>query len=211
MSLVANQFFDTQARKTLVPGFEAGRRKYRRVTLTLLGRFMRANKQEFPCRLLDISVGGISIISSVTLEEDEYIVAYFDTIGSMQGTVARIFDGGFALRLKISAHKREKLAAELTWLINRDSFGTIDERRFKRKTVNNQFSTLWLGDGFETKCRILNISLTGASIAVEARPSIGAQVRLGKQKAVVRRHHEKGIGVQFLKAENPKVLEQTNK
>ena len=210
MSLVAHQFLDKQARKTLVPGLDSGRRKYRRVTLTLLGRFMRANKQEFPCRLLNISVGGISIISPVTVEEDECIVAYFDTIGSVQGTVARLFKDGFALRLKISAHKREKLAAELTWLINRDSFGTIDERRFERKAVANQQSILWLGDGFETKCRILNISLTGASLEVEARPNIGAQVRLGKQKAVVRRHHEKGIGVQFLKTEKPLVLERIN-
>jgi hypothetical protein len=33
------------------------RRRHKRFNITLLGRFMRENKQEFPCKLRDISIG----------------------------------------------------------------------------------------------------------------------------------------------------------
>ena len=41
------------------------RRRHRRVDLTLLGRFMRANKEEYPCKLRDISVGGAALIAGL--------------------------------------------------------------------------------------------------------------------------------------------------
>ncbi len=208
MAVVAEHHVDSQIHLTMVPDLASGRRKHKRVSITLLGRFMRSNKQEYPCRLVNISVGGISVMSPVELEEGEFIVAYFDKIGSVQGHVARLFDGGFGLRLKISKHKREKLAAELTWLINKDSFASIDARRDKRLTVCDRYSVLSLGDGFETKCKILDISLTGASVEVAARPSLGAVVQLGKQRAIVRRHHENGIGLQFVMANEPDQSEQ---
>ncbi len=44
------------------------RRRHKRVSLTLLGRFMRANKQEFPCKLVDISVGGDALRTPVVVE-----------------------------------------------------------------------------------------------------------------------------------------------
>ena len=79
---------------------------------------MRANKQEFPCKLNDISVGGVSVMAPVEVEVGERIVAYFDEIGGIEGHVVRLFEGGFAIRLTASQHKRDKLAAQITWLIN---------------------------------------------------------------------------------------------
>src|SRR5512139_117707 len=95
-------------------------RRHKRVAVTLLGRFMRANRHEYPCKLNDISVGGAAISSPVEVEVGERIVVYFDHIGGMEGSVVRLFEGGFAMQFKMTAHKREKLAAQLTWLINRD-------------------------------------------------------------------------------------------
>ncbi|MGE3229664.1 MAG: PilZ domain-containing protein, partial [Hyphomicrobium sp.] len=51
------------------------RRRHRRYALALLGRFMRANKQEYPCRLNDVSVGGASLMAPVEVELGERIVA----------------------------------------------------------------------------------------------------------------------------------------
>jgi c-di-GMP-binding flagellar brake protein YcgR len=52
------------------------RRRHKRVSVTMLGRFMRENKQEYPCSLLDMSVGGAAIMAPVTVEIGEHVVAY---------------------------------------------------------------------------------------------------------------------------------------
>jgi hypothetical protein len=184
----------------------ADQRRHVRFPLALLGRFMRANKHEYPCKLNDISVGGIAVTSPVAVDLDERIVAYFDEIGGLEGTVVRVFDGGFALRLKATQHKREKLAAQITWLVNRGSLAGIDGRRHERIAVPNKTSTLKLGDGSVVDCRVLDVSLSGASIATDARPPVGSEVMFGKLRCRVMRYHERGIGVQFLDIQDPEAL-----
>ncbi len=179
-------------------GLMIDRRRYRRVALSLLGRFMRANKQEFPCKLVEMSVGGAQVMSPVDVETDERIVLYLDQIGGLTGTVVRNFEGGFAIKLEITSHKREKLAAQLTWLINRKEFDGVEERENERFDVANKASMLHLGDGRTLPCELADISVTGASVITKARPPIGTEIGLGMQRAIVRRHHDNGIGVQFL-------------
>ena len=182
------------------------RRRYRRVPLALLGRFMRANKQEYPCKLVDISVGGLSLMSPVAVEDGERIVTYIDCLGGLEGTVIRQLPGGFALALAITAHKREKLAAQITWLINRHELDPSDARRHERVIPRMSASSLQLADGAAIPCQVLDVSISGASIATEARPLIGTEVVLGKLRSRVVRHHEVGIGVRFLDIQQPTAL-----
>ena len=167
---------------------------------------MRASKQEYPCKLNDLSVGGAAMMSPVPVYTGERIIAYFDQIGGIEGTVVRTFEGGFAIRIIATQHKREKLAAQMTWLINRGDMVAIEERRHDRAAVTAKVSTLKLADGITTECRILDVSLSGASIATEARPPIGAEVIFGKLRCRVMRHHDAGIGVQFLDIQDPEAL-----
>ncbi len=181
------------------------RRRHKRVTIALLGRFMRANKQEYPCKLYDISVGGCALMAPVAVEPDERIVAYFDHIGGIEGTVVRNFEGGFSLRFSITSHRREKLAAQLTWLINRVVLGGSEERRHERIVPRNSNSQLKVGDTL-FPCQVLNVSISGAAIAIESRPPLGAEVLLGKLRARVVRYHEQGVGLQFLDMQAPTAL-----
>ncbi len=181
------------------------RRRHKRVTLTLLGRFMRANKQEYPCKLHDISVGGCALMAPVDVEPNERIVAYFDHIGGIEGSVVRNFEGGFTLRFAITHHRREKLAAQLTWLINRDVLHEIDERRHERIVPRNGNTHVNVG-GVAIPCQVLDVSISGASIATAARPPIGEEVLLGKLRARVVRYHEQGVGLQFLDTQAPTAL-----
>lgn len=182
------------------------RRRNKRVNLTLLGRFMRANRQEFPCKLQDISVGGAALMAPVDVELEEKIVAYFDQIGGLEGNVVRLFDGGFALRFIATAHRREKLAAQLTWLINRDKVSGIEERRHERIVPRNSTASMKLPDGLVVACQVLDVSISGASIATEMRPQIGTDVLIGKLRARVVRHHDGGVGVQFQDIQAPTAL-----
>jgi len=182
------------------------RRRHRRVPLGLLGRFMRENKQEYPCKLTDISVGGAALMSPMEVEDGETIVVYLDQIGGLVGTVARHFEGGFALRFKATQHKREKLAAQLTWLINRHELEPSDARRHERIVPRKTSSSLTLEDGVSLPCQIIDVSISGASVASEARPPLGTEVWVGKLRSRVVRHHAHGIGVRFVDIQQPTAL-----
>jgi PilZ domain len=182
------------------------RRRHKRVSITMLGRFMRENKQEYPCKLLDISVGGAAVSAPVTVEMGERVVAYFEHIGGIEGTVVREFDGGFAVKIQATQHKHQKLAAQLTWLANRSELGDIPERAHERLVPASSHSSLQLADGTVLNCRVLDVSISGASVATTARPQIGSEVVLGRLRARVVRHHVEGIGLRFIDIQNPTAL-----
>jgi hypothetical protein len=126
---------------------EPDRRRHRRVALTLLGRFMRSTKQEYPCKLIDISVGGAALMSPVPVEDGETIVVYLDQLGGVEGVVVRQFPGGFALKFAATQHRREKLAAQITWLLNRHELDPTEARRHERVVPRNSASGLTFPDG----------------------------------------------------------------
>jgi hypothetical protein len=182
------------------------RRRHKRIVLTLLGRFMRESKEEHPCKLVDISVGGAAVTSAVAVAIGERIVAYFDHVGGIEGEVVREIEGGFAFRINATSHKREKLAAQLTWLANRGELEDEAGRRHERITPKDGESTLHLAEGIVLTCRVLDVSISGASIATPARPDIGTEIVLGKLRGRVVRHHPQGFGVQFIDIQNPVAL-----
>jgi len=184
------------------------RRRHKRIAVELLGRFMRENKQEHPCKLIDISAGGAAIkpMSAIPLGAGERVVAFFDHIGGIEGTMVREFDGGFAFKLIATQHKREKLAAMLTWLANRSELDGADERRHERIVPKSGRQQLQLAEGILLECEVLDISISGASIGTPARPVLGTEVMLGKLRARVVRHHAQGFGVQFIDTQNHTAL-----
>jgi hypothetical protein len=181
-------------------------RRHRRVAVTLLGRFMRANRNEYPCKLNDISVGGAAINSPVAVEEGERIVVYFDHIGGLEGSVVRVFEGGFAMSFKITAHKREKLAAQLTWLVNRDFLTGINQRRHDRYPATGQAKSVVLDNGQTIHCDVLDVSISGASLKMEPRPPVGTGLTLGRLRGRVMRHHGHGVGISFIDIQEPEAL-----
>jgi PilZ domain len=182
------------------------RRRHKRVSIAMLGRFMRESKEDFPCKLIDISAGGVAVTSAQTVPVGERVVAYFDNLGGIEGEVVREFDGGFAFKISATKHKREKLAAQLTWLANRSELTEADGRRHERISPANRESQLQLAEGIVVGCKVLDVSISGASIATPARPELGSEVLLGKLRARVVRHHPQGFGVQFIDVQNPTAL-----
>mgnify|MGYP002784389357 CR=1 FL=1 len=183
-------------------------RRFRRVSLTLLGRFMRANKHEYPCKLNDISVGGAAITSPVSVDQGERIVVYFDHIGGLEGHVVRVFEGGFAMQFKITTHKREKLAAQLTYLVNRDALNGVDQRQHDRVPIGHRTKSLVLDSGETFDCEVIDVSISGASLKMDVRPPVGSELTLGRLRGQVVRHHEQGIGVRFVEIQEPEALRQ---
>ena len=184
----------------------ADRRRHRRVEIACLGRYMRADKSEAPCRLIDISVGGAAVQSSDTVPEGEHVIMYFDEIGRIEGPVTRSFNGGFAIGIQATVHRREKLAAQLTWLINRDLLGAPETRRHDRAAPPVENSHLVLPNGTQVQCKVLDISISGASVFVAQPIETGTEVTLGRLRAKVVRQHDQGLGLQFIDIQNPVAL-----
>ncbi len=185
---------------------EPDRRRHRRVALTLLGRFMRANKQEYPCKLIDISVGGAALMSPVPVEDGETIVVYLDQLGGLEGVVSRQFPGGFAIQLSATQHRREKLAAQITWLLNRHELDPTEARRHERVVPRNPTSSLTFADGTTQPCHVIDVSISGASISTDLRPELGTDVWLGKLRSRVVRWHDQGFAVSFMDIQQPTAL-----
>jgi hypothetical protein len=166
---------------------------------------MRADRSEFTCELKNISVGGAAVISSHAPDVGERVVAYFDHLGGLEGSVVRQTPEGFAFAFKVTEYKREKLAAQIMWLINRGDFPEQAGRLHERIGTRGRRTTLRVDDVI-IDVELLDLSASGASIGTPARPPIGSFVIAGKTRAIVRRHHEHGIGLQFLTLLSPEVL-----
>lgn len=192
----------TRQRPKLVPD----RRKYRRVPIRVLGRFMREDEQEYPCQIINMSAGGMALLAPVECREAERIVAYLEHFGRVEGVVARRFEGGFAVNIIASHYKREKISNLLTWLINRESLGLTEERGHDRVAPRNPLSKLILPNGKARECRVIDVSLSGASIAIDVKPPLGTVVLLGRMRGEIVRHHENGVGIKFARLQDPDSL-----
>ena len=127
-------------------------------------------------------------------------------IGRIEGPVTRSFNGGFAIGIQATVHRREKLAAQLTWLINRDLLGAPETRRHDRAAPPVENSHLVLPNGTQVQCKVLDISISGASVFVAQPIETGTEVTLGRLRAKVVRQHDQGIGLQFIDIQNPVAL-----
>lgn len=182
------------------------RRRFQRVKIDVLGRFMLPNRNEYPCQVQDMSPGGAALITPVSGDVGERVVAYLDHVGRIEGQITRLFEGGFAMTVNATAGKREKLAAQLTWLANRDTLSLPEDRRHERITPQRPFSNLVLPDGQESRCKIIDVSLSGAAIATPIKPPLGTSITLGRMRARVVRHFPEGIALEFAMLQSEDML-----
>jgi len=193
------------------PGLRAlseDRRRHQRVKVNLLGRYMLADRREFPCQVINMSPGGMALIAPVGGTAGERVIAYVDHLGRLEGKIARLFQNGFAMTISATARKRDKLAAQLTWLANRHILGLPEDRRHGRVVPRNPVGRLVMPNGVNLTCRIIDVSESGAGIASNERPPIGALVTLGKIQGRVVRHLEDGFAIEFTRLQHPDFLEE---
>ena len=173
------------------------RRRYPRFSLSLPGRFMRPDKLDHPCRLKDISVGGVALVTPVMPAVGEKIIVYLMHLGGLEGAVVRRCNDGFAMSITATQRKRDSLAARIHQLLSHTDLPEEDERTSPR-TATSGFAVLMLPDGTVLECPMLDVSGSGVSIVTPVRPPVGAEVILANERAVVVRHHEEGIAVEFV-------------
>jgi c-di-GMP-binding flagellar brake protein YcgR len=182
---------------TLVDVKPLERRRHQRVKIVLLGRYMLEDRHEYSCQTIDVSPGGVAIEAAVKGNIGERVVAYFSQIGRVEGAIARHFDKGFAIQMRLPVLKREKLAEQLTWLVNRQALGLPEDRRHERIAPHFTRIALKTPDGSEFPARLIDISISGAAMNVDASPPIGSPVVVGETPAQIVRHFSGGVAVEF--------------
>lgn len=184
--------------------------RFQRVKVSLLGRYMLADRREFPCQILEMSPGDAVVIAPVSGSVGERVIAYIDHIGRIEGSITDPVDGGFSMNVVASDRKRDKMAAQLTWLANKDTLNLPEDRRHERVVPDNRHSTVVLDDGRRYNCKIIDISLSGAAIELAVRPAMGTPVTLGRMRARVVRHFQNGVAVEFASAQEMLTVVQQN-
>lgn len=159
---------------------------------------MRADHSEHDCIIETMSPGDAIISCSTRPEQGERIVAYIDHIGRIEGKVETPGVRTFTLSINATERKRDKLAAQLTWLANKHELGLPEDRRHDRIAPQNPNTEICLDDGRRYPCRIIDLSMSGAAVEIDVRPAFGTMVTLGNMRGRVVRHFQEGIAMEFL-------------
>lgn len=182
-----------------VPSSEAAksdaseRRRHRRSAKKLNVRFLLHDGSEHNGSVADISVGGMFVNCDARPAEGSIVIAYVQDLGRLEGMVSRLDDAGFAVRLTLSALRREKLEESLS---NERRMTGAQARRHERD-MSAGVTRIVRGDGSELPCRVIDLSLGGVSVETAEWPALGEQVMVGKMRGRVVRHHELGIAIEF--------------
>ena len=181
------------------------RRRHQRVRVNLLGRYMLADRREFPCQVVNMSPGGIALIAPVSGNVGDRVIAYVDHLGRLEGQIARPLQNGFAMTIAATPRKRDMLAAQVT---NRNILNLPEDRRHGRFVPKITGARLVMRNGTNIGVRIIDISLSGAGIGTQERPEIGSHVSLGKISGRVVRHLEQGFAIEFTRLQHPDSVEE---
>ncbi|MFB2553267.1 PilZ domain-containing protein [Ensifer soli] len=185
---------------------EYDERAFQRVAVNLNGRLMLDNHDEYDCKAIDMSPGDVMLASDAKPRAGERIIAYVEHVGRLEGTVTRIAERNFVIRINATDRKREKLAAQLTWIANKHELGLPEDRRHDRLTPRRTRTELTFDDGTKYHCRIIDLSLSGAAVDIEVRPPLGMAVMMGSMRARVVRHFEEGVALEFTGVQSREAL-----
>jgi len=83
------------------------RRRHQRVKVNLLGRYMLADRREFPCQVTDMSPGGMALVAPIAGQSGERVIAYVDHLGRLEGKIARVLENGFAMSISATLRRHE--------------------------------------------------------------------------------------------------------
>lgn len=201
--------FQNPASPTMAPPQRSSEQlAFQRVTVNMPGRLMLASFEEYDCIAVEMSPGDMAVSCQGRPSAREKVIAYIDHLGRIEGQVLHLTPGGFVMTIVASERKRDKLAAQLTWIANKHELGLPEDRRHDRLMPRVTNAELELDDGRRYTCRIMDLSLSGAALDIEFRPPIGTAVRLGSMRGRIVRHFMEGVAMEFISIQSREALRE---
>lgn len=191
------------------------RRQEVRVVVRIPGQFTLANRRDsfgnrrrFACRAVNISQTSMMLATPVSGPLGERAIAYFEEFGKIQGSIIRVLDGGFVIRIAASVTERSRLLRKLIWLDQNKNYDIPDVRTHKRIIPEDPISTLTFPDGSMLGCFVIDMSASGVAVSADVTPELGTVLAVGKVAGAVVRHFDEGFAIQFKHLQNANTLER---
>lgn len=173
------------------------RRVHVRARMKLSLKFMTNQIADGVGKTVNVSANGILFNTPNSLRVGDEIVCYVDGLGRLNGTISRARQGQAAMTFDVSALKRDRIADQLVWLLNKDRLGLEQERRAERHAASGDLQVC-CADGREISCQVTDMSLMGVALLTnDKRPMVGEAVAMGNKKGVVVRYLDRGFAVEF--------------
>ncbi|MEZ5939058.1 MAG: PilZ domain-containing protein [Hyphomonadaceae bacterium] len=176
----------------------ADRRRHRRVPWVTRVRGIGPDGEEFQANTVDVGAGGLRINLARPYSVGDVLVLYLDDLGRVEGPITRVLpDFGYAIEFAVPPRKRDKIADQLTWLINKDRLQLLEDRVAERRTSGGQVVVQY-GEGVTIACAVVDMSVFGIAFRTNGpRPMIGDQVRVGDRTGACVRYIEGGFAIDF--------------
>lgn len=171
------------------------RRRFKRVAVSLPGRYMLEDGSEHACVCIDVSVGGVRLRASQSGPWGSRVIAYIEGLGRIEGYIVRRSPGWFALESRTTPRKGERVEERIAWITGAD--GKHPDRRGLSRQFVRQDVALSTADGRQFSAQVTDISKEGAAILTEAVLEAGERVRLETRRARVVRQFPGGLALQF--------------
>ncbi|GJE63647.1 hypothetical protein LNAOJCKE_0844 [Methylorubrum aminovorans] len=145
----------------------------------------------------DVSREGISFRSAAEPALDEQITCSIRYIGQVDARVVRTDDRLFLVRLKASRQRAAEVARTLLALSREQERTLQPARAHPRISPDRKDVLVTLEDGRVLPGRLINVSASGAALALDHTLSAGASITIGSTAAQVVRIFRDGIGAAF--------------
>jgi hypothetical protein len=132
---------------------------------------------------------------------------FVESLGLLRGVISRAMGPTSEMDIEMSLNERSRLASRIMWADMQAGFKGTDLRRFPRYEPADPDSAITLADGTTLRCKVANISPTGAAIISDLRPPVNSAIILGRIHSEIRRHVEFGFAVEFLTVQDPSSLD----
>ena len=176
------------------------RRRHQRVPLRLGGRFL-LDGNDYPLVSVNVSCGGGLFKAQTPPPQATKVVCYLDELGRIAGNVIRSSGESFAVVFDATDRKRDKLADQLMWILNKGRYGLQDVRAAKRYAGGKQAQVI-RANGQKLNCRVLDLSVTGVAFECDGPlPFIGERVHAGRLQGVVVRSQSGEFAIRIVKSE----------
>lgn len=187
----------------------SGSTRFRRVQLSLWGRYMTSRSGEaFPCQTFEMSPGDVSLFAPFPPLPDHGVILYVDELGRMTGRALRATEQGFEMTLQLTSRKRDSLADRLTCYANRSCVDLQERGRRDRFVPLMDLTVLRLWDGSEHIVRIQTLSLSGVAIETDRVIPVGESLFVGTTPARVTRITDDGLACEFRKPFRPGQIDE---